>query len=95
MVMTHPTMYEVVAIHAMHMVKVKGYQAFNESLLQSGIVMRRTKLMGHVISHQVLSHTEFGHLVMFTMSTEISDTITWSFCQNNSDVNACNRLIIC
>lgn len=70
-VMTHPTMYEVVAIHIIHMIKVRGYQDFNVFLLQSGIVMRSTKFIGQVINHQIRSHVEFGQFFIFTISTKI------------------------
>lgn len=69
--MTHPTMYEVVAIHIIHMIKVKGYQDFNVLLLQSGIVMRSTKFIGQVINHQIRSHVEFGQFFISTISTKI------------------------
>lgn len=67
--MTHPTMYEVDAIHIMHIIKVRGYQDFNVFLLQSGIVMRNTKFIGQVINHQIRSHFDFGQFVIFTIST--------------------------
>lgn len=67
--MTHPTMYEVDAIHIMHIIKVRGYQDFNVLLLQSGIVIRSTKFIGQVINHQIRSHFDFGQFVIFTIST--------------------------
>lgn len=70
-VITHPTTYEVVAIHTIHMINVNGYQDFKLFLLQSGIVMSSTKLIGHVISHHILSHVAFGQLVILTISTEM------------------------
>lgn len=63
-------MYDVIAIHMTHMVNVKKYQDLNLSLLQSGIVISKTRLMGQVTTHHIFSHVEFGQDVIFTISTK-------------------------
>jgi len=68
--MTHPIMYDVIAIHVTHMMNVKTYQDFNLCLLQSGMVISNIRLMGQVTTHHSFSYVEFGQDVMLTMSTK-------------------------
>lgn len=77
--MSQATIYDISAIQTMHMENVNGYQFLNDSLLQSGIVTKSKKLIGHVNTHQILSHLGSGQFVISTISTEIKNYLLITF----------------